>query len=210
MTDGWEPPSEAECQACWDGLKAKLAAAEKSKAEWMIEWEGMNAAATNMLINSTHEVVVKERKRIAELETERAALLAEVKRLTDTFRRLHKMDMEAEGKVSDVASEIWTEMMQIIAENGDKPSGDATSILSQRAEDGKGGQEIQREPEGNELRAPAQDSGELPQPTTAPAPEAPEGKVISSCNPLPSKCTDCKSGFCYNTKCYYYLSSGRE
>jgi hypothetical protein len=28
MTDGWEPPSEAECQACWDGLKAKLATAK--------------------------------------------------------------------------------------------------------------------------------------------------------------------------------------
>jgi len=94
MTDGWEPPSEAECQACWDGLKAKLAAAEKSKAEWMIEWEGMNAAATDMLINSTHEVVVKERKRIAELEAEIQhlneaqvrqviGLQAEVKRLTD-------------------------------------------------------------------------------------------------------------------------------
>ena len=93
MTDGWEPPSEAECQACWDGLKAKLAAAEKSKAEWMIEWEGMNAAATDMLINSTHEVVVKERKRIAELEAEIQhlneaqvrqviGLQAEVKRLT--------------------------------------------------------------------------------------------------------------------------------
>jgi len=103
MTDGWEPPSEAECQACWDGLKAKLAAAEKSKAEWMIEWEGMNAAATDMLINSTHEVVVKERKRIAELETERAALLAEVKRLTDilgtkTFIRSDQIKPSGDAK----------------------------------------------------------------------------------------------------------------
>ena len=123
MTDGWEPPSEAECQACWDGLKAKLAAAEERV-------ERLERAIGNC--ECCAEVDLEyARRRIAELE-------AEVKRLTDTFRRLHKMDMEAEGKVSDVASEIWTEMMQIIAENGDKPSGDATSILSQRAEDGKG------------------------------------------------------------------------
>ena len=84
-------------------VQAKLAAAEKSKAEWMIEWEGMNAAATDMLINSTHEVVVKERKRIAELETERAALLAEVKRLTDilgtkTFIRSDQIKPSGDAK----------------------------------------------------------------------------------------------------------------
>ena len=68
MSDGWEPPSEAECQACWDGLKAKLAAAEERV-------ERLERAIGNC--ECCAEVDLEyARRRIAELE-------AEVKRLTD-------------------------------------------------------------------------------------------------------------------------------
>ena len=74
MTDGWEPPSEAECQACWDGLKAKL-------------------AAVDILTTNQEATIGDLNDRIAELEAEIQhlneaqvrqviGLQAEVKRLT--------------------------------------------------------------------------------------------------------------------------------
>ena len=98
MSDGWEPPSEAECQACWDGLKAKLATAEHG-----VRQRGL--------------AVVLAKERIAELETERAALLAEVKRLTADVKRA--CAMVGLGRNMD-ALILLSRMV-----NSSKPSGDA-------------------------------------------------------------------------------------
>ena len=95
MTDGWEPPSEAECQACWDGLKAKL-------------------AAVDILTTNQEATIGDLNDRIAELEAEIQhlneaqvrqviGLQAEVKRLTDilgtkTFIRSDQIKPSGDAK----------------------------------------------------------------------------------------------------------------
>ena len=109
MTDGWEPPSEAECQACWDGLKAKL-------------------AAVDILTTNQEATIGDLNDRIAELEAEIQhlneaqvrqviGLQAEVKRLTADVKRA--CAMVGLGRNMD-ALILLSRMV-----NSSKPSGDA-------------------------------------------------------------------------------------